>query len=89
MGIDLGYWLPLLASTGILGALGYIGKQIWDRRTGRAARQMADARSAIEAMGEAAAWAESYWRARKWCRRFHGFDCDYPPPPDGIKEDTK
>ena len=88
LGIDLGYWLPLLASTGVLGAVGYIAKQIWDRRTGRSARKMRDARDAIDAMGEAAVWAEAYWRARSWCRRHHGHHPGYPPPA-GIKEDTK
>ena len=86
MQIDLTQWLPLLSSLGVASAIGYIVRQVWERRTGRSARKMRDARDAIDAIGEAGAWAEAYWHARSWCRRHHGHHPGYPPPPPGTKD---
>ena len=79
-------WLTVLGGSGVIALLATIGKGIYGWLTGSSQRRMDHAADALDSMATAGRWADSYWRARAWCTREHGWSVDYPPPPDDDKE---
>ena len=79
-------WLTVLGGSGVIALLATIGKGIYGWLTGSSQRRMDHAADAIDSIATAGMWADSYWRARAWCTREHGWSVDYPPPPDDDKE---
>ena len=75
-------WLTVLGGSGVIALLATIGKGIYGWLTGSSQRRMGRAAEAIDSMATAGLWADSYWRARAWCTREHGWSEGYPPPPD-------
>ena len=75
-------WVTVLGSAGVVGAVAQFVRGWWDWRSGKSDRRIGSYRSAITAMGEAAAWAALYYSYREWCLRHHGdHPDDYPRPP--------
>lgn len=74
-------WTKLLAAVGGMTTVGAFLKWLYDRWTGRTDRRMTGIRTAIDAMSDAAVWADYAFRVRTWCRQEHGFDSGMPEPP--------